>query len=276
MADKTGMFPELPEDLAALTDEDLATLADEFKAVAREVKARDEETLGERTAEQIVSELNAGVEAIELIKAEQEARAEAEQNFQAELERLTSRAGVEDEASEEDGDAETAEDAADGEAADAETETEAEAEAAEVLEPIAASTKAVRRPLPAARRHRPQASMVPEGTQLLASSQVYPFSDAGEALTSRRLAEISVDMINKNRINPGMKVVLASATYPFPVERMLDRDMGLNAQKIDNVLAPQALVASGGLCAPLTPIYSMPSVRDSGPARTGRARRLPR
>ena len=134
-----SMFPELPADLAALTDEALTGLLDEFANVAKLVSARDEDTLGERTAEQIVAEYTAGVEAIEAIKAEQTARAEAEENFQTQLAQLTTRAGVEEtpEGDDDEGDDSGTEEG-DGE------ETPAPAEA--VLEPVAASAKSVRRP----------------------------------------------------------------------------------------------------------------------------------
>ncbi len=250
-----SMFPELPADLAALTDTDLTELLDEFADAAKRVSARDEDTLGERTAEQIVAEYTAGVEAIEAIKAEQTARAEAEENFQNELAALSTRAGV-TETPEGDGDE------GDESGDDTEGDGEEAPAVAEALEPVAASAKTtqVRRPLPAARRHRPQVAELPEGTPLLASSTVYPFSEPGEALTGRRLAEIQTDMINKNRITYGQKVIIASATYDFPAERTLGKDGAQNSEKIDNITGNSALVASGGLCAPLTPIYTIPSV----------------
>lgn len=247
------MFPELPADIAALKDEELTTLHDEFLNVARAIRAKDEDTLGDRDAATIVAELTAGVEAIEAIKAEQTTRAEAEENFNKELETLGTRAGVTDDPKPEEDDDES-EGEGDGD--------EAPAPEAGVPEPVLASTKpaGVRRPLPSARRHRPAADAIPEGTPLLASSAVYPFAEPGESLTSQRLASISTDLVNKNRITPGQKVIIASATYQFPEERMLDRDSARNAAKIDAVTGPQALVASGGLCAPLTPIYNMPNV----------------
>lgn len=257
-----SMFPELPADLAALTDDNLAALAEQYAEVGRAVVAKDADTLGERTAEQITTDLDAAAEAIDAIKGEQQARADAEAEFEARLAAFGERAGVTDEA-----DPENPEDPA--EPADPEDPAEPEAVEDPAFEPVAVAAAAsvprpVRRPPPpAGRRHQPQAFAEPEGTPLVASSQVYPFAESGTELSSQRLAEISTDMINKNRIQPGMKVVLASATYPFPEERMLDRDSGRNASKIAAVTAPQALVASGGLCAPLTPIYTIPSVETA-------------
>ncbi len=252
------MFPELPADLAALTDDNLTELLDQFAAVAKLVGARDEDTLGERTAEQIVTEYTAGVDAIEAIKAEQTARQEAEENFQNELATLSTRAGLDEtpEGDEDEGDdTEGGDTEGDGDAAPAEA----------VLEPVAAAAKPapVRRPLPAARRHRPQADIIPEGAPLLASSAVQPFSDPGEYLTHRRLAEVMTDLINKNRITYQQKVIVASATFDFPPERRLGKDGAENTAKLDALVSGQALTASGGLCAPLTPIYTIPSVETA-------------
>ena len=65
----------------------------------------------------------------------------------------------------------------------------------------------------------------------------------------------------------GHMVKLARAEFPFPEERILGSDIDANAQKVKDVIVAgvpggvggYALTASGGLCAPLTPIYSMPN-----------------
>ncbi len=244
-----NMFPELPADLAALTDEELTSLLEQFSEIAGRVKARDEETLGSRDADEILVELGSGVASIKAIKAEQTARLEAEENFNASLAALIGEADLADaeESDEAEGD-----DSPEAEPVEAAPEVEA-------LEPVSASAK-VRRPLPASRRHRAQVAELPEGAPLLASSTVHPFSEPGEILTSRRLAEIQTEMINKNRITYGQKVIIASATFDFPEDRMLGKDGTQNSSKIDNVIGSRSLTASGGLCAPLTPIYTIPSV----------------
>lgn len=253
-----SMFPELPADLAALSDEDLASLHADLLAVVELVTNKDEATLGDRTAEQIKAELDSGLEALDAIKAEQTARSEAEENFNTELANARTRAGLSLAETPEDGGEDE-----DGSEDPAPEEPEVQPEAVEEPVAVAAASKAVRRPLPPARRHRPQIADLPEGTPLLASSTVYPFSEPGEVLDSRRLAEIQTDMINKNRITYGQKVIIASATYDFPAERSLGSDGNLNARRLDAVASSRALTASGGLCAPLTPIYSMPSVETA-------------
>lgn len=253
------MFPELPQDLTGLTDDELAALREEFLEVARKVKTRDEDTLGELSAEEILAEMTAGVEAIEEIKAELTTRVEAEQNFAASLDQLGARAGVDAAASEEDGDE------SDGdESGDAEEEAEVEAEAASDPVAVAASAKPVRRPLPSRARHKPKAQMGDVGTALVASSMVYPYADPGEHLNTKRLSEVYTELIRKNRLQPKQKVVVASATFPFPDDRHLDKDQASVWEKISNVTSPQALVASGGLCNPVENVYSMPDIETSG------------
>ena len=75
------------------------------------------------------------------------------------------------------------------------------------------------------------------------------------------------------------KIRVASAQFTFPEERILDAsDWERNAEKIRQVIPSDlpggyGLVASGGLCAPLTPLYTMPNyavqdrpVRDALPS----------
>ncbi len=259
-AERDGMFPELPKDLSTLTDEELSALKDEYKAVAKLVKDRDEDTLGDLTAEQIIAEMTAGVEAIEQIDAELTGRAEAQDNFDKSVAELAARAGAEDPEAEGDDGEGDGDDASDSDDSPAEGET-AEAEARE-LEPVAASAR-VRRALPMSRRHRPQENAQPQGAQLLAARDVYPFAERGEALNTRRLGEVMTEMVKKNRIQPGQKIVVASATFDYPEERHLTRDQASNIQKIEAVTSTQALVASGGLCAPLTPIYDFPDIETA-------------
>jgi hypothetical protein len=78
------------------------------------------------------------------------------------------------------------------------------------------------------------------------------------------------------------RILIASANFPFPEERrLISGDWEVNAEKIRSQIplsvagtyGNMALVASGGLCAPLEPIYTMPNfasqarpVRDALPS----------
>ena len=245
------MQPELPENLAALSDDDLSALTDEFKAAARLIRDRDPDTLealsegaesDETAAQQILAAMTSLVESLEAIKAEQAGRTQAEETFATTLDELAARVGDEPAETTEDGDPEP--------------------EPVEEPEAVVAS---VRRPLPrVSTRNRPQTTDVPAGAALVASTAVYPHAEPGERLTSSRLADVMTDLVNKNRIAYGQKVVVASATYDFPADRYLDRDGTSNSRKIGAVTSPEALVASGGLCGPVTNVYSMPDVETSG------------
>ncbi len=250
------MFPELPQDFTALTDEDLADLSAEFLEVARRIRAQDPEVLGERAPEEIIAEMTAGVETIEEIKAELAARAEAEANFAASLEQLGSRIGVEETL------------AAKEEEPEDEPETEENGDEAEPVEAAAeeavvAAAKPVRRPLPSSARYKARTQQVQEGTPLVASTTVYPYAQPGEHLTLPRCGEVITDLVRKNRISYGQKMIVASATFPFPDDRHLDKDGPHNLRKLDGVTSPRALVASGGLCGPVENVYSMPDIETA-------------
>ena len=116
----------------------------------------------------------------------------------------------------------------------------------------------------------------PVGTTLVAAGDMsYLFK---EGLTPDTLAELiiasashhgpmpKVDQPGKYRFG-GPEHRVAHADVPFPEERTLTADINLNMEKLRAVLVEggpsgigeYALTASGGLCAPLEPIYSMPN-----------------
>lgn len=266
--DEEGIFPSLPEDLKALTDDELDTLAAEIRGILSQVKARDPEVVGDAPDwADVLAQAEAAADSVLQIQAEKDERVEAEETLNAELEALTAKAGVNADADADGGD--DPDDPDGGDAGDGAGDGDAAADAQPAereLEPVAASAKPVRRTLPQPRKHRPETTAQPDGAALLASTQVYPYAEAGERLTQRRLGEVMADVINKNRINYGQTVVIASVSYDYPEGRILGRDAGTNLSRVSQVSdamlkqTPQALVASGGLCAPLTPIYDMPDV----------------
>lgn len=256
------MFPELPQDLTALTNEELSELQAEFLEVARKIKAQDPDVLGTREPEEILAEMTAGVETIEEIKAELSARAEAEANFAASLEQLSSRVGIEGELANQDDEAPEDEPDADENGGDGEDEpADIEAKAEEAV--VAAAVKPVRRPLPSSKRFKAKATQEQIGTPLVASTTVYPYAEPGEHLNLMRLSEVQTELVRKNRLSYGQKMIVASATYDFPDDRHLDKDGARNWQKLDNVTSPRALVASGGLCGPVENVYSMPDIETA-------------
>lgn len=258
-----GLFPELPKDLAALTDEELQQQIDQFQNVAAKIGERDADTLGDLTQAEVIDALQAGVEAIEEMKREQDARAEAEATFAAQVAELTARVQNE-QTLETGGEAEGDGDDSDGDDSDGDGGEEGDGEEAAAEAETAAAKPATRRPLPAATPRRRPVQTYDDRPHLRASSSVADIVTPGTPLDRDEIGRVLYDVVRTRRVQPGMSLVVASATYPFPDDRILDAKNGvLNMDKIKNVTGHAALTASGGLCAPLTPIYDLPSVESA-------------
>ena len=156
-----------------------------------------------------------------------------------------------------------------GEAEDEAEETEADEPAAEEaaadLEPVAASGKPAVGSSPSrmARQGR-SVEASPElndaaATHLVASGRGHG-ARAGEVIDGRYpLARLLSQTLG--RMKPTDKatgdVVIASAEWTFPEDRILTDDNERNAEIIDAVCHPAALVATGGICAPVNVDYSL-------------------
>ena len=75
------LFPELPEDLSGLSDEDLANLKQEHEVAADLIDKEDESFTKDLSADEILAEYERGVEQIEAITAEQAARVTAQEEY---------------------------------------------------------------------------------------------------------------------------------------------------------------------------------------------------
>ncbi len=261
------MFPELPQDLASLTDEELAELHDKFQTGGRTLlaaaKARDAEVLGDRTQDDVDTELTSAAEALGAIRAEQKSREDDEQEFETKLGSHAETFGTDDSeeetpsADDDKGDEETTE-----ETTDEETETTTE-------EPVTASARTrKRRPLPlASARH---AAVAPDVDASGFRSQIR--SDAikvsyGDQLDRDGLGEVLNHAIRRNVVAPGGSMVVASVTQAFDDSRILSKRVDDSVAKIrkirEAVQQPEALTASGALCAPLEPLYDIFGVSTS-------------
>lgn len=277
------LFPQLPEDLASLTDEQLAeALAAHLSAVQR-IKDNDQELIQDLNAQQVVDALQEGVEQIKALRAEQDARAEAAQEYERQVAELAAEAdltaeeeppaeeseeaeGEEEESETSEGEAEEA--SGEGEAAAAESSEEEpeQPEAAEEPEPVTASNSRrsmmrLRRPPAASPERTPVAEEA--GFQLRASSGIEGFRP-GQVLDRAALGRALQEAGRMTTVlQPGVRqqVTVATADYTFPEERLLDdRDAEGNGEKFRAMLDKeptdlQALIASGGFCAPFTPMY---------------------
>jgi hypothetical protein len=90
------------------------------------------------------------------------------------------------------------------------------------------------------------------------------------------LAEVGHQAMGPNGGGWEGRRLVASATTTWPEERRLGGDALANAEKIGRVTSPEALVASGGLCAPVPVLYDQQvftsaarPIRDNAMARFG-------
>ncbi len=248
------LFPSIPEDLSSLSDEDLASLIDEHVAGRLMIREQNADFLGDLNALQIVEQARVGKAQHEALLAYEDTLVEAEQNFEAEIAALTEIKAVEEPVAELAAD--TEEDApadGDGDAAVVEEEV------------IVASAPVLRRP-PAPSRERVGVTPEVETGAVLTAAANLEGVQAGQPLDPSHLSKILLQTAKRlgkpSHADGGReeRYLLASAQYRFPAERILTGDIESNSQKIRALRNTEgnSLVASGGLCAPLTPLYTIP------------------
>ena len=177
-----SLFPELPEDLTALNDEELQALLDEHEAALSKIEADDPKYIGDMSAEEVLAQLEVGVEQIKSIRELQAARVEAEEAYQAKKAELaaSARPAVELEAEGETDEVKAEEEEAGGEEeGDGNGEEEEEGDAGEEV-------SAVEEPvLVAAAEEKPEEK--PAATQVTVRAPVYrrpPAPDADRTVAS--------------------------------------------------------------------------------------------
>lgn len=137
----------------------------------------------------------------------------------------------------------------------------------QIAEPIAAAAKpALRRPRPvpaqAPRSHQPLDSasqplglVAAAGIEGVQEGVILDREAFGTAMMEKRRRMVSTPR--------GMReeVIVASVTFPVPEDRHLrEGDIEGNMKKLRLALEPEALAASGGVCAPLTPYYDLQQI----------------
>jgi len=251
------LFPAVPEDLASLSDEDLTSLIDEHVAGRLMIREQNADFLGDLNALQIVEQARVGKTQHEALLAYKETLVEAEQNFEAEIAALTEIEAVVEEP--------VAELAADIEEDDAPVDGDGDAAAVVEEEVVVASAPVLRRP-PAPSRERVGVTAEVETGAVLTAAANLEGVQAGQPLDPPHLAKVLLQTAKRlgkpSHADGGReeRYLLASAQYRFPAERVLTGDIESNAQKIRALRNSEgnSLVASGGLCAPLTPLYTIP------------------
>ncbi len=277
-----SLFPTLPEDLSALTDEELSTLLEEHRVAADKIEAEDAEYTAGYDGPGIIAELSRGNEQVEQLLSLQAERVEAHERYQAEKAALAARIR---------GDEPVEEPVVEEPAALAVEETEPEIEA--VVEEPATVVAAVEPPRPSVYRRTPSPSQPirvieePHPVAALVASASARGVQPGTVLADRMaLAQVisktalALGRPHKSQNGGEERTLVASARIPYPEDRTLKAgDHDGNLAKIQGVGSPwlgqpglDVLTASGGLCAPLTPFYTQPNlstaarpVRDSLP-----------
>lgn len=275
------IFEPLPDDLAALSDDDLAALIETRVALATRLHERDADLIGERTAQQVIDEMTAGVEQIELLRGEVEGRETDRAAADAELVALATRLGIEGSGDDDAGDGDD-DDAGDGDAeaeadADADAKADDDAAAAAVAEAEAIAAAASRGSQGRRRnvslgRSRQAAPIEREAdgerlTTLTAAIDL-PGIPAGAAFDD--IGGVAAAIRDRRALLKGStlagreKVPVARITrrYTDDAEILHGGQDEQNQNKIDARVkartdVPTALAASGGLCAPATPYYDL-------------------
>lgn len=271
MSKITALFPALPADLTSLTRDELQVLADEHVETARRIGAGDEEFLADLEGAEVVRQMTDGVAALETIRAAIGVIDEAEAEYLASVSALAAQFGVADAVAEPETEVEVealaAEDDSDDEDDPEETdEPDDEALAADVETPVAepvlaSAPKPLRRPeVPASHRPRITVTGEPRPAALVASGIFDRVAKPGQKVDKALLAALIAEAQRTTR--PGMKTILASAQADYPSDRVLDGSKN-DWEKVQAAIEQEAITASGGLCAPYTPLYDLPIVASA-------------
>jgi hypothetical protein len=280
------LFPKIPEKLADASDADIAQLLADHEAAAVLIDSDDAEFLAGLSADEIIEQYAAGVEQIKLLRAENKERVTAHDAFVAKRDEL--KAARENDADPGDETDAVAEDAAEV-VAEAEQilEDAVEEPVAVVEEEQVVVTASVEKPRysrtpPAPAADRMVVSTVePQGAALVAAGEMGlryqgPLNPSSLANLVKDAAihhgpHPKVDAPGRYRFG-GPEHKIARADFAFPDDRILTGNLDEDTMKIrakvpaaslpgfgEGTIENGALTASGGLCAPLTPIYSMPN-----------------
>jgi hypothetical protein len=280
-------LPELPESFEGMESEDVQAFIDSAsEAVAAIAATPAEFVTDELNADDLLAALEATVEAIETARQELATRAaaEAEDTEEEEPEETAAEAAAEvDSEALTARAAELASRAADGEADEPVAEAAAEAEEAAVEEPVVAAARPqrpVRRRPARAATHTPTPAPEEERVALVAGAGAPDIPVGTEFPGELELAEAMIRRRNSFGIIPdGLSaketVARADWTTRYPDDRSLDGDVDRStaliaaATDMDTIIENfkrvrqaskeegTALVASGGLCAPVTPYYQL-------------------
>lgn len=277
------LFPEIPEDFAALSDEDLQSFIDGTRDALAEVLASPSEFVGEdvssadllAASRESVEALNAAREAMksradgEETPADEETPALSDEDFQAGLAEIATLAADEEPEADEPPVAAAAE--------ESKEEKEAVTAAADAPAP---APRDRRMPVPA-RSRRPVEAAQERTVALTAAADAVGYEKGDNFPSMQAIAEAMQERRRHFGLIPegtsGEKVPIVRANWSdlYPEDRKLGGDVHSNQSLIDRVIDPalikaemgrrreKALVASGGLCAPVTPYYQLQMISQA-------------
>lgn len=91
-----------------------------------------------------------------------------------------------------------------------------------------------------------------------AGQELNGLSDIAAAFMAKR-----PDVRGTDKGHDGARFLVASINSDYDTDRTLNMDLDSNMAKIQAVASPEAITASGGLCAPLTPLYELKVFGDA-------------
>lgn len=276
------LFPEVPEDITALTDEQLDELIvgheQGIVRVATGEAFADMENAPDRNARRDM--LATARDNLIRLRAEKTERETEAETFEAEVATIVAEAGVElsaegegdapaegdggDDAPDGEGEGEEPSEGAEPAEGDGDEEGDGEGEGEEPVTAGAGRRIEYRRPPAAPRRNQP--IEVGDGGPVLVASAGLERIGEGTPLDREGLAKATIEKVRRFVATPrGLteKVVIASASWgdQYPEERRLEGDEHAlsiaNVEKIRATRGPEALAASGGWCAPSTIRYDI-------------------
>ena len=241
--------------------------ADELTELRSLIVAEADRLDNEETTVENVAALNKVLEMGDQVMAEASAREAAQAEAEAtKAEARTKIAALKGEQPEEETEETSEAPAAESTEETPEAEAESTEEAETPAEAVTASTKpgsSVRRMAAAAAKPKPSPESQPERSRtVLTASGALRGVDHGKPIEDRdQLATAMAETLGRmpRQGAPRGDVLLASARYAYPEERVLGSDAWENSRKMGAVTDPQALVASGGICLPVNVDYTVPT-----------------
>jgi hypothetical protein len=263
------LFPTLPEDLSSLTADELAAAIADRRAIVARIKDGDEEIEAAFPDMQaLLDTLKVGVEQIKNLDAESTRRESASAEAEAELQALLEAAGTddakdeatdepEDEAKTDEPDAEPEPDASDDEPASADVDEKEPVLAASQKRFAGVSRRRSQDPADRDEEKRGRAIALADIPGFANGQRLKSPADLATAF-SRRLDEVR----GLDHAGGEQKLHVARFIGEYPESRKLVGDLDKDHKTIENLVGDNALVASGGVCAPATPFYDLMLVAD--------------